>query len=127
MLSEAKNPKVSVLMPVYKTEEKYLREAISSILNQTYTNFELLLVNDCSKDNSVEIIKEYKDKRIKLINNEKNSGAAITRNNGIKNANSKWECLFISIYLCSNKEFAFLCARFGRRTFLFYLIFQEEK
>lgn len=82
---------ISIVVPVYNAS-RFLNDTINSILNQTYTNFELLLVNDCSKDNSVEIIKEYKDKRIKLINNEKNSGAAITRNNGIKEAKGDYIC-----------------------------------
>lgn len=74
-------PKISVLMPVYKTPEKYLREAIASILNQTFKDFELLIVDDCPKDTRVKtIIESYKDERIKYFRNETNLGISPTRN-----------------------------------------------
>lgn len=74
-------PKVSVLMPVYKTPEKYLREAIESILNQSFDDFELLLLDDCPEDTRVEkIIESYEDKRIKYSRNDKNLGISPTRN-----------------------------------------------
>lgn len=83
---------VSIIVPVYNAE-KFIDETINTVLEQTYTNWELLLVNDCSTDNSVKLINKYlKDKRIKLINNEVNSRAAITRNNGIKAAKGKYIC-----------------------------------
>ncbi|MDH4130025.1 MAG: glycosyltransferase, partial [Spirochaetota bacterium] len=66
-----KSPKVTVLMPVYNGE-KYLREAIESILNQTFKDFEFLIINDGSTDKSVEIIESFKDTRIRLVHNEKN-------------------------------------------------------
>ena len=56
-------PKVSVLMPVYKTSEKYLREAIESILNQTFEDFEFLILDDCPEDDREEIVRSYKDKQ----------------------------------------------------------------
>lgn len=84
---------VSIIIPVYNAE-KFLYNTISTVLNQTYSNWELILVNDCSTDSSVKIIKEYvkKDKRIKLVNNKTNSKAAISRNNGIKKAKGKYIC-----------------------------------
>lgn len=83
---------VSIIIPVYNAE-KFIEETIESVLAQTYTNWELILVNDCSKDNSVEKINKYlSDKRIKLINNEVNSKAAISRNNGIKVSKGKYIC-----------------------------------
>ena len=74
-------PLVSVLMPNYNCE-KYVKLAIESILKQTYENFELLILDDCSSDNSWEVILEYtkKDKRIKSFRNEKNLGIVRTRN-----------------------------------------------
>lgn len=79
-------PKISVIMPVYNTKEESLREAIESILNQTYTDFELILINDGSTRQECEdVIKSYTDERIRYIKQE-NQGAAGSRNNGIKQA-----------------------------------------
>ncbi len=76
---------VTVLMPVFNGE-LYLREAIDSILNQTYKNLELLIINDGSNDRSIEIINTYKDQRIRLINFEKNQGLITVLNVGINEA-----------------------------------------
>lgn len=57
-------PKISVVMPVHNTEEEYLRESVESILNQTYTDFEFIIIDDSSTDTSCNIIKEYNDSRI---------------------------------------------------------------
>ena len=87
------NDLVSIIIPVYNAE-RFIDDTINSVLNQTYTNWELILVNDCSTDKSREIIEKHvkQDKRIKLINNEVNSRAAISRNNGIKIANGRYLC-----------------------------------
>ena len=82
-------PLISVIMPVYNGE-KYLREAIDSVLAQTYTNFELLLINDGSTDNSEEIILSYKDNRIRYIKNERNLKLIATLNKGIDFANGTY-------------------------------------
>ena len=78
---------VSVITACYNSEN-YISEAITSVLNQTYQNWELLLVDDCSIDNTRSIIKEFQktDERIKLLQLNKNSGAAIARNTAIKEA-----------------------------------------
>jgi glycosyltransferase involved in cell wall biosynthesis len=81
-------PLVTVLMPVYNAE-KYLREAIDSILNQTLTNFEFLIVDDGSKDSSIDIINSYNDPRIKLVRNESNLGISKTLNRGIELASAE--------------------------------------
>lgn len=73
-----KNPAVTVFMAVYNSAG-YLKEAIESILSQTFTDFELLIINDGSTDNSVSIINEYSDPRIRLVNNETNKGLYYTR------------------------------------------------
>ena len=75
-------PKISVLMPTYNAE-KYLKEAIESILNQTFTDFELLVIDDCSKDNTRNIVLSYNDKRIRLIDGLQ-KGLAAALNFGIK-------------------------------------------
>lgn len=105
------NPLVTVLMPVYNGE-KYLREAIESILNQTYNNIEFLIINDGSTDKSLEIIKSYEDSRIRLINNEKNLNLTYTLNKGIKLANGKYiarmDCDDISVDKRIEREVEFL-------------------
>jgi len=84
-------PLISVVMSVYNGE-KYLAEAIESILNQTYTNFEFIIVNDGSSDKSIDIIKEYmtKDNRIVLIDREENKGLAYSLNEGISIAKGEY-------------------------------------
>ena len=79
-------PLVSVVMPVYNGE-KYLKEAIESILSQTYENLELVVVNDGSTDSSKNIVLSYTDRRIRLVENERNSGIVFTRNQGLESAN----------------------------------------
>ena len=78
------NPEISIIVPVYNVE-KYLKRCIDSILNQSFTDFELILVDDGSTDNSGEIIDEYaiKDERIKVIHKE-NGGLSSARNVGIE-------------------------------------------
>lgn len=73
-------PKVSVLVPIYKTNPEYLKEAIQSILDQTFTDFELLILDDCPEDTREEIVKSFHDKRIKYFKNEKNLGITPSRN-----------------------------------------------
>lgn len=82
---------VSIIMPNYNCA-KYIDETVNSVLSQTYTNWELLIVDDCSNDNSLETIKSYaeKDERIKLFVNEKNSGAAASRNRALREAGGRW-------------------------------------
>ena len=82
------NDLVSVIMPAYNTE-KYIKESIDSVLNQTYKNLELIIINDCSTDNTEKKINEFKDKRIKYIKNTKNSGAAISRNKALQEAKGR--------------------------------------
>ena len=85
-------PLVSVIMPVYNSE-KYLRESIESVIAQSYTNWELLAVDDGSTDHSISIIKSYsaKDYRIKLFKNESNEhGPGIARNYGIERISGKY-------------------------------------
>lgn len=87
------NDLVSIIIPVYNAE-KYLKDTINSIQNQTYQNFEVLFIDDMSKDKSVDLIEKEikKDKRYKLIKLEENSGAAIARNTGIENSKGKYIC-----------------------------------
>jgi len=82
-------PEISVLMSVYNCEN-YLTDAMNSILNQTFKDFELIVVNDGSTDNSVEMIERYKDKRIKLFSFNKNQGISKALNFGISKCNGKY-------------------------------------
>ncbi len=82
-------PKVSVVMPVYNGE-KYLREAIDSILNQTFSDFEFIIINDCSADSTEQIIMSYTDDRIVYVKNEKNMGVAESLNRGIDLAKGEY-------------------------------------
>ena len=82
---------VSIITPAYNAAE-YVAETIESVLVQTYPKWEMLIVNDCSKDNTAEIVQSYaaKDNRIKLINLKQNSGAAVARNTAIQNAKGRY-------------------------------------
>lgn len=88
---ELKKPKVSIIMPVYN-RGRYLRQAIESVLSQTFQDFELILVDDGSTDNSRAIIKEYpeKDKRIRYAFHEKNRGVSAARNTALSMAQGEW-------------------------------------
>lgn len=80
---------VSIITPVYNSE-KYISDTIDSVLAQTYTNWEMLIADDCSSDNSAEIINRYTDSRIKYIKLESNSGAAIARNKALEQAKGNY-------------------------------------
>lgn len=81
---------VSIIMPSYNTA-KFISETIDSVLTQIYTNWELIIVDDCSTDNTDEVVKSFlSDDRIKYIKNEKNSGAAFSRNRALCEAKGKW-------------------------------------
>lgn len=82
-------PKVTVLMAVYNGE-KYLKESINSILKQTFTDFEFLIINDASTDNSVEIIQSFEDVRIRLVHNERNLGLTKSLNKGLSLCQGKY-------------------------------------
>lgn len=84
---------VSIIIPVYNAS-RFLEETINSIQEQTYSNWEAIFIDDCSSDNSYNLIKKYQkeDKRIKLIKNKTNSGSAVSRNNGIDHAEGDYLC-----------------------------------
>ena len=84
------NPKISLIMPVYNGE-KYLEKSLSSIVNQTYTNIQIIIVNDGSTDNTIDLCENYarKDNRIVLINKE-NSGVSSARNEGLTLAEGEY-------------------------------------
>ncbi len=84
-------PKISVLFPTYNTREEYLREAIESVLRQTFADFEFIILDDCSPDPNVEaVVKSYADPRIRFYKNEQNMGISRTRNKLIELARGEY-------------------------------------
>jgi glycosyltransferase involved in cell wall biosynthesis len=96
------NPKVTVLMPAFNAA-KYISEAIQSVLGQTFTDFELLIINDGSTDNTLEIIKKFTDKRIR-INTQESKGVSIALNNGLHAARGIYIARFDADDVCMNKR-----------------------
>ena len=99
MTEEANKPLVTVLMAVYNSE-KYLKEAVSSILSQTFTDFEFLIINDGSTDKSAEIVKSFHDKRIKVVNNVQNIGVIRSLNKAVEYINGEYVARMDSDDIC---------------------------
>ena len=91
VFKKSENPKISIVISVYNGEG-YLKEALLSIQNQDFKDIEVIMVDDCSKDNSVNLIKELmvKDPRIKLYQNDENKGALYTKARGVLNSKGKY-------------------------------------
>lgn len=85
-----KKPLVSVVMSEYSTDINLLKKSISSILNQTYTNLEFIIIDDCGKNNLHEIVKEFNDDRIKIYKNECNKGLVYSLNRALYEAKGKY-------------------------------------
>lgn len=80
---------VSIIMPSWNTG-RFIAESIQSVLNQTYQQWELIIVDDCSTDNTDEVVTGFQDKRIRYFKNKVNSGAAVTRNRALREAKGEW-------------------------------------
>ena len=87
--NERENGLVSIIMPSFNTAS-YIKESVQSVINQTYTNWELIIVDDCSTDNTDEILAQIEDNRIRYLKNERNSGAAVCRNKALREAKGQW-------------------------------------
>lgn len=87
-----KSPSISIVMPVHNCES-YIRDSIDSIFAQTFPDFELIIVNDGSSDNSGEIAHSYLDKRLKIIDLPKNTGCFPARNTGMRSVKGKYICV----------------------------------
>lgn len=116
---------VSVIMPNYNSAE-YVAETIKSVINQTYQNWELLFVDDCSTDNSLEIVRSFNDDRIRILKNEINGGAAISRNYALREAKGKWIAFLDSDDLWAptklEEQIAFMVENGYDFTYTYYLV-----
>lgn len=83
------NELVSIIMPSYNTAQ-YIEASIQSVLAQTYENWELIIVDDCSSDHTDAVVASFSDQRIHYLKNETNSGAAVSRNRALQEAKGKW-------------------------------------
>ncbi len=92
------NPLVSIIMPTYN-QENFIQNAINSILNQSYSNFELIIINDGCTDNTVSILNSFDDDRIRIFSNDKNKGCSFARNYALTKVNGE-----IIMYLDSDNE-----------------------
>ena len=105
-------PFTSIIIPVYNAELT-IEKCLKSVLKQSYQNYEVIVIDDCSADNSLSIIKEFKSKfrRFRILSNPQNSGASITRNNGIKLAKGKYiafldsDCYPVATWLQEGVDF----------------------
>ncbi|WPO80108.1 glycosyltransferase family 2 protein [Flavobacterium sp. KACC 22761] len=125
------NELVSIIVPTYNTE-KFIRQTIESVQNQTYTNWEMILVDDASTDQTIAIIEEFaqKDSRIKLFKLEKNSGNGFARNVALEKASGKYIAYLDSDDLWRSdkleKQLQFLKEKNAPFTFSFYDSIDEE-
>lgn len=124
---------VSIITPVYNAN-KHLKECINSVINQTYQNWEHILVDDCSTDNSVSIIENFivKDNRIQLLKQEHNSGAGFSRNKAIKEAKGRFIAFLDSDDYWHeeklNKQIKFMITNNYSFTFTnYYVVYKQEK
>lgn len=99
-----KTPLVSVIFPVYNTS-KYLRQTVESLLNQTYSNLEIIAIDDCSTDDSLEILQSYPDPRLKIHRNEKNLGLIRTLNKAMGLASGDFHARMDSDDICHPERF----------------------
>ena len=89
------NPEVSIIVPTYNSEA-YIKQALQSVFNQSYSNWELILVDDASSDSTVDVARNFQDKRLKILQNGCNRGVSYSRNRGIEEAKGKWIALLDS-------------------------------
>lgn len=116
---------VSIIMPSWNTG-RFIAESIQSVINQTYTNWELLIVDDCSTDNTDEVVASFNDERIKYFHNEKNSGAALTRNKAIREAQGEWIAFLDSDDLWNPKKLEYQI-KFMKKNNLVFSYHEYEK
>ena len=98
---------ITVIMPAYNCE-KFLEQAVHSVISQTYTDWKLIIIDDCSKDGTCRLAKELaeRDARIELLCNDQNQGVSRTRNRGIKEAKTEWIAFLDSDDVWDKKKLA---------------------
>ncbi len=121
---------VSIITPSYNAA-KYIADTIQSVQAQTYTNWEMIIADDCSTDNTDEVVQNFlTDTRIRYIKNEKNSGAAETRNNAISKAQGRWIAFVDSDDIWAadklEKHIAFMKEKEAALSFTHYTVVDEE-
>ncbi|MBO7720928.1 MAG: glycosyltransferase family 2 protein [Kiritimatiellae bacterium] len=98
--------KVSVLTPIYKTDERFLRETIESVLAQTFSDFEFLLLDDCPEDDRAGVVGSYDDKRVLYVKNDRNLGITASRNRLIDMAKGEYLAVLDHDDVCRPERFA---------------------
>ena len=98
--------KVSVLTPIYRPDERFLREAIESVLAQTFADFEFLLLDDCPDDDRSAVVKSYRDPRIVYLRNDRNFGIAASRNRLLDLAKGEYLAVFDHDDVCRPERLA---------------------
>lgn len=116
---------VSIIMPSYNTAD-YIQKSIQSVVNQTYVNWELIIVDDCSTDNTDEILSKISDSRITVYRNNYNSGAAISRNKALREARGQWVAFLDSDDLWSPEKLEKQIAFMKRNNYFFSYTNYEE-
>lgn len=116
---------VSVIMPSWNTAG-FIAESINSVIAQTYKNWELIIVDDCSTDNTDEVVAAFDDPRIRYLKNEKNSGAALTRNRAMREARGEWIAFLDSDDLWTPRKLEYQVA-FMKKNGLVFSYHEYEK
>ena len=98
--------KVSVLTPIYRTDERFLREAIESVLRQTFRDFELILLDDCPDDDREKVVRSFSDPRIVYLKNDRNMGISASRNRLIDLAKGEYLAVFDHDDVCRPERLA---------------------
>lgn len=95
MIAHMSKPELSIIMPLFNSE-RFVAKAVESLLSQSYGNFELIIINDCSTDGSFEVLQQFSDRRISILHNETNQGIVFSRNKGLEAASGKFIAPFDS-------------------------------
>jgi len=98
-------PELSIIMPVFNSE-RYIGEAVNSLLSQNYTDFELIIVDDASTDGSLQVVKSFDDNRIKIITNDRNRGIVFSRNRGLLEATGRFISPFDADDVAMHEKFS---------------------